>query len=82
MIVAQDVQRSMDGQSDQLFVHSHAIYGRAGRGSGTDVYVSNQAAIRLYRSFGFRPVGIRPNYYVEDQEDAVVMLLDRHAPPR
>ncbi|MSP59112.1 MAG: ribosomal-protein-alanine N-acetyltransferase [Myxococcales bacterium] len=38
---------------------------------------SNQGAIRLYRKFGFRPVGIRPNYYVEDQEDAIVMLLDR-----
>ncbi len=44
-----------------------------------EVRRSNQGAIRLYRKFGFRPVGIRPNYYVEDQEDAVVMLLDRHA---
>jgi ribosomal-protein-alanine N-acetyltransferase len=42
-----------------------------------EVRRSNQGAIRLYRKFGFRPVGIRPNYYVEDQEDAVVMLLDR-----
>ena len=34
------------------------------------------AALRLYRRFGFRPVGVRPNYYAEDQEDAIVMLLD------
>jgi len=47
-----------------------------------EVRRSNQSAIRLYRKFGFRPVGIRPNYYVEDQEDAVVMLLDRHAQPQ
>jgi ribosomal-protein-alanine N-acetyltransferase len=41
-----------------------------------EVRRSNQAAIRLYRKYGFRPVGIRPNYYVEDNEDAIVMLLE------
>jgi ribosomal-protein-alanine N-acetyltransferase len=45
-----------------------------------EVRRSNQAAIRLYRKYGFRPVGIRPNYYVEDNEDAIVMLLEL-APP-
>jgi ribosomal-protein-alanine N-acetyltransferase len=41
-----------------------------------EVRRSNYGAIRLYRKFGFRPVGVRPNYYVEDGEDAIVMLLD------
>src|SRR5260370_28127799 len=41
-----------------------------------EVRRSNQAALRLYRKYGFRPVGIRPNYYVEDNEDAIVMLLE------
>jgi ribosomal-protein-alanine N-acetyltransferase len=41
-----------------------------------EVRRSNLAAIHLYRRFGFRPVGVRPNYYVEDGEDAIVMLLD------
>jgi ribosomal-protein-alanine N-acetyltransferase len=41
-----------------------------------EVRRSNYGAIRLYRSFSFRPVGIRPNYYVEDGEDAIVMLLE------
>jgi ribosomal-protein-alanine N-acetyltransferase len=41
-----------------------------------EVRRSNAAALRLYRRFGFRAVGIRPNYYAEDQEDAIVMLLD------
>ncbi len=40
-----------------------------------EVRRSNHGAIRLYRNFGFRPVGVRPNYYVEDGEDAIVMLL-------
>jgi len=41
-----------------------------------EVRRSNAVAIRLYRRFAFRAVGVRPNYYAEDQEDAIVMLLD------
>jgi ribosomal-protein-alanine N-acetyltransferase len=41
-----------------------------------EVRKSNTGALKLYRSFGFRPVGIRPNYYVEDREDAIVMILE------
>jgi ribosomal-protein-alanine N-acetyltransferase len=41
-----------------------------------EVRRSNAAALRLYRRYGFRAVGVRPNYYAEDQEDAIVMLLD------
>jgi len=44
-----------------------------------EVRRSNQPAIRLYRKYGFRPVGIRPNYYIEDNEDAIVMLLELSA---
>jgi ribosomal-protein-alanine N-acetyltransferase len=43
-----------------------------------EVRRSNAAALRLYRRFAFRAVGVRPNYYAEDQEDAIVMLLDLH----
>lgn len=45
-----------------------------------EVRRSNAGAIRLYRKYGFRPVGVRPNYYVEDREDAIVMLLELTAP--
>ncbi|HKE17859.1 MAG TPA: ribosomal protein S18-alanine N-acetyltransferase [Kofleriaceae bacterium] len=41
-----------------------------------EVRRSNQGAIDLYCEFGFQSVGVRPKYYVEDQEDAVVMLLE------
>ncbi len=41
-----------------------------------EVRRSNLPANRLYRKYGFRAVGIRPNYYVDNREDAVVMLLD------
>jgi ribosomal-protein-alanine N-acetyltransferase len=40
-----------------------------------EVRRSNLAAQSLYRGFGFKQVGIRPRYYVEDGEDALVMVL-------
>ena len=41
-----------------------------------EVRRSNEPAIALYKAYGFRAVGIRPNYYVDEGEDAVVMILD------
>ena len=41
-----------------------------------EVRVSNHAAQEMYRKFGFRPAGIRRNYYVETKEDALVMWAD------
>lgn len=46
-----------------------------------EVRLSNLAARRLYEKYGFRPVGLRPRYYSDDNEDALIMttepLLDR-----
>jgi ribosomal-protein-alanine N-acetyltransferase len=41
-----------------------------------EVRRSNSGAIRLYRKYGFRCVGIRPNYYADNHEDAIVMILE------
>lgn len=41
-----------------------------------EVRVSNSAAQAMYRKFGFRPSGVRKNYYVETNEDALVMWAD------
>jgi ribosomal-protein-alanine N-acetyltransferase len=38
-----------------------------------EVRVSNQPAIEMYRSNGFRSAGIRPGYYSDNREDAVIM---------
>jgi ribosomal-protein-alanine N-acetyltransferase len=46
-----------------------------------EVRVSNWGAQRLYSQFGFRPVGIRKNYYQETGEDAVVMWADNIRTP-
>ena len=41
-----------------------------------EVRVTNWSAQRLYGRFGFRPVGVRKNYYQEINEDALIMWLD------
>lgn len=46
-----------------------------------EVRLSNKAAQALYRRFGFRPVGVRKNYYAETKEDALVMWAENVAGP-
>jgi ribosomal-protein-alanine N-acetyltransferase len=41
-----------------------------------EVRRSNLAALALYTSLGFRAVGMRPSYYQDNREDAVIMILD------
>jgi ribosomal-protein-alanine N-acetyltransferase len=41
-----------------------------------EVRVSNTGAQAMYRAFGFRAAGVRKNYYVETNEDALVMWAD------
>lgn len=41
-----------------------------------EVRRSNEAAQALYNSLGFRAVGMRPSYYQDNREDAVIMILD------
>jgi [ribosomal protein S18]-alanine N-acetyltransferase len=49
---------------------------RGARNLTLEVRVSNDAAQRMYEEFGFRPAGIRKNYYVETNEDALVMWAE------
>jgi len=38
-----------------------------------EVRASNDGAQALYQQFGFAPAGVRPGYYVESNEDAIIM---------
>lgn len=51
--------------------------GREEKGSfiTLEVRPSNEAAVRLYASLGFAPVGRRKNFYTRPAEDAVIMTL-------
>jgi ribosomal-protein-alanine N-acetyltransferase len=41
-----------------------------------EVRVSNREAIAMYESLGFRSAGVRPRYYRDNGEDALIMWLD------
>ena len=42
-----------------------------------EVRTGNQKAIGLYEKAGFREAGVRPGYYDEGREDALIMWLER-----
>ncbi len=46
-----------------------------------EVRLSNLPARRLYEKYGFRPVGLRPRYYSDDNEDALIMTTSALAEP-
>ena len=54
---------------------------RHAREATLEVRLSNLAARRLYEKYGFRPVGIRPRYYSDNQEDALIMTTEPLAAP-
>jgi ribosomal-protein-alanine N-acetyltransferase len=41
-----------------------------------EVRVSNREAIAMYEGLGFRSAGVRPRYYQDNGEDALIMWLD------
>ncbi len=49
---------------------------RGAREATLEVRLSNLGARRLYEKYGFRPVGLRPHYYTDDGEDALIMTTD------
>jgi [ribosomal protein S18]-alanine N-acetyltransferase len=46
------------------------------RGYTLEVRVSNDAAIKLYESLGFKARGVRRGYYTDNREDALIMWKD------
>jgi len=47
--------------------------GHAHRGFTLEVRVSNAQAINLYKKLGFEDYGVRPGYYSDNREDALIM---------
>jgi [ribosomal protein S18]-alanine N-acetyltransferase len=78
--VAVHPEEQRRGHGARLLRHilAEAKRGKA-RVLSLEVRVSNHAAQGLYRSFGFREVGIRPKYYADNGEDA--LLMDLELPP-
>ena len=54
----------------------HLLEHAAARGcvrATLEVRPSNSVAIKLYEGFGFTPVALRPKYYLDNGEDALIM---------
>lgn len=47
-----------------------------------EVRLSNAPARSLYQQFGFRPVGVRPRYYSDNGEDALIMTTEPLSHPQ
>ena len=59
----------------ELSVERHA------REATLEVRLSNLPARKLYEKYGFRPVGIRPRYYSDNGEDALIMTTEALSSP-
>lgn len=60
----------------------YAVKCERGRGLESlflEVREQNAPARALYRSYGFKEIGMRKNYYKNPQDDAIVMLLQNEA---
>jgi ribosomal-protein-alanine N-acetyltransferase len=72
--IAVDPEWHRRGIATRMLIHLvRTAASRGARHLTLEVRVSNRAALALYRKFGFRPAGVRKNYYVETNEDALVM---------
>jgi [ribosomal protein S18]-alanine N-acetyltransferase len=72
MNIAVDPAKRRQGSATALL---EGVIERAGTEESftLEVRPSNPGAITLYESFGFRTAGVRPRYYRDTGEDAVVM---------
>ena len=80
MNVAVDTDRRRRGIATALI---GALLERVGEDAQVTLEVrkSNTGALALYERFGFRSAGVRPRYYADNGEDAVIMWRSNTAPP-
>jgi ribosomal-protein-alanine N-acetyltransferase len=66
------------GIAKKLLVISldHA-YAEGARKAFLEVRAGNEVARAMYRKFGFEEVGLRERYYKDNNEDAILMTLNR-----
>jgi len=72
MNVAVDLDYRRLGVASTLLEHLFETAGDHERYT-LEVRISNQEAIRMYESFGFRSAGVRRRYYHDNNEDALIM---------
>jgi ribosomal-protein-alanine N-acetyltransferase len=73
MNVAVDNRRLRRGIATAMLAQLFAQADKPGEQYTLEVRKSNYAAIGLYERFGFRSAGVRPGYYHDNKEDALIM---------
>jgi [ribosomal protein S18]-alanine N-acetyltransferase len=73
MNVAVDDRLRRQGIASTLMVRLFELADRPNEQYTLEVRTSNDAAIKLYESFGFRAAGRRRAYYHDNREDALIM---------
>jgi ribosomal-protein-alanine N-acetyltransferase len=73
MNVAVDDRKLRTGIATALLAELFAAADKPGEQYTLEVRESNDAAIALYERFGFRSAGVRPGYYHDNKEDALIM---------
>jgi [ribosomal protein S18]-alanine N-acetyltransferase len=73
MNVAVDVALLRQGIATTLLERLFDMADKPNEQYTLEVRTSNEAAIRLYERFGFRPAGRRRAYYHDNREDALIM---------
>jgi ribosomal-protein-alanine N-acetyltransferase len=73
MNVAVDGRLLRRGIATAILAELFAQADKPGEQYTLEVRESNDAAIALYERFGFRSAGVRPGYYHDNKEDAMIM---------
>lgn len=75
--VATDPRHRRTGVATSLLLGLADDARRRNMGAMTlEVRASNEAALGLYRRFGFAPAGVRKGYYADNGEDALVLWAE------
>ena len=73
MNVAVEPRRRRRGIATALLLDLFAQADKPGEQYTLEVRTSNDPAIALYERFGFQSAGVRPGYYHDNKEDALIM---------
>ena len=65
------------GVAKKLLAHTlYSLKEEGAQSSFLEVRASNVAAQEMYRKFGYEESGVRPRYYKDNDEDALLMTLE------
>jgi ribosomal-protein-alanine N-acetyltransferase len=73
MNVAVDPEQRRRGIATAMLEQLFAQADKPGEQYTLEVRTSNDPAIALYEQFGFESAGVRPGYYHDNKEDALIM---------